>query len=603
MPSQDPLQDYEKIRKQLDTYKFPDFHQKSEEIHQFLIDLIDKRPNECSDKMKEIYLSHLHQIDYKKLSQIVSTQFYNMDIMKTMTCLISIVLNKEQDMIDMLSDIKVLDTKKKVNLLLFFTNLLNGDQLVDKKDRILAFKYDAEESLDEGMIGLIALNSLREAIPTFSWIYGFTKCNLPIFKKKNNKYEIVTACNQKVKFGNRDYIGVISEYISDLTLKDYLHQPDVTSIQICSVLLTIFISLKYANRSYKFVHWDLHSQNILMRRLEKKNNYIYLPHEKLYLWVGDKLATIIDYGFSSVERNGKIISKYSRPDLGMNPEVSTSPMNDVLKIVQSLYLETFEIHDEDRSDKRKQINFVILQNILQKMLNIKDVQDTYLFVEMTSKNYLLFPNIPNGQTIDTFFHTTLDELIEYVAESAPGIMTDKKPSNVLSCQNEKCPNVDEIGSTLLTRNELLTLSDAEELVTVLKKNTPELNLFIDNYLDKLFLKIESYMKQKPEKSAEIVFVLNEIRLSENELQRLHEIAETVKNEKLRKRIEEQQTMINEMIDNFYLLAKQSISDDEIREKMILPQIYAPERKKLSSIAKLQDSFSKLSTKSKTIASK
>lgn len=590
---------------------FPTFVNKQAEVHKYLIDILNQYPDQCSDRMKNIYLKFLDRIDYEKLSVLVTKEFYNVEVMKTMSCLVNSVLTSEQDYIDYLTNPNVLKIdSKKMNLLVFFTSFLTG------KDRILTFKYDKEDTLEEGMVGLLGLNSMRSIIPTFAWIYGFTKCNLPVFTKTGSKYEVVTACRDKVAYGEKNYIGMISEYIKGPTLYDYVkfekpilqssNVQEVGSKKLLSVLLTILYSLKYANEKIKYVHWDLHAYNVIMRELDTENSYIYLPDVDEYLWVGKHLATIIDYGLSSFEYNGVIISRYEYPEYGINPELTTSPLNDFFKLINSLYITTLTEYNKDRTNQITRENFKTVQEIFGLFVGTSSVDEIYKISNKSSQSYLTFPNAPKN-TIEDFVqktsYVTLDMLIKSIKKIASdkkvNIVTKNKPSVVFSCDKSFCVEEDMMEKLLLTRDEPLTLKEASQLSKRLDgtRNSDKkiLDKFLVDYLDKIFNKISGYTNTKVKVGVDMIYLFNDLRIVENQLEILDTIARDTQNKELFDKIQKQKESIYKLINDTYDTVEKSLDQNESEFHRTT---YSPEVQKRPMYLRLQSDFQDLVNKSK-----
>jgi hypothetical protein len=607
-----PIKYYNDAFLKLSTVDSKPYKKKSEDVRNELIELLKNYPSPCSDRMKNIYVKYLDHIDYDKLSILISQEFYNIDIMKTMTCLIDTILDSEQDFIEYLTNTNVLDVgPKKSNLLVFFTSFLEG------KNRILTFKYDADDTLEEGMTGILGLNSLRSIIPTFSWIYGFTKCNLPIFRKNKNKFEIVTACSEHVEFKKRKYIGMISEYVKGPTVETYMKDANVDVKNILSLILTVLFSLKYANENIDYVHWDLHSQNVLMRELEHKDSYIYLQDIKEYLWVGQNLATIIDYGFSSFTNDNKIISRFARPDLGINPQASSSPMNDVFKFFSSLYLGLFYEHNKDRTNQKAMYKFTVIQELYGRILGTSDINDIYNFVNKMGNNYSIFPNTTSSRIEDflkTVSGTTIESLIKNVQDIAINknlnLITNKKPAIVLSCEKSPCLDEDMLEKILLTRDEPLTLREGKRLSTrltepyeddvVYRKDKKVLDIFLKNYMDKIFNKINTYLNIKPMKDINTIYLFNDLRLLENEVNKIEEMVIMIENKEIQERINIQKDILYQLIKEIYDVAEKSLTT---YTGTLTKDLYAPEEKKFSSTLKLSSAFQDLENKAKSIKKK
>jgi hypothetical protein len=615
MTTYKPIKIFNDFLMTLKNSKFPDFENKGIEVHKYLMNKFKNYSDPCSDRMKNIYLKFLDQIDYEKLTTLVTKEFYNIEVMKTMTCLINTVLTSEQDYIDYLTNPNVLKMdSRKTDLLVFFTAFLTG------KDRILAFKYDKDNTLEEGMIGLLALNSMRSIIPTFAWIYGFTKCNLPIFTKSGNKYEIVTACRKKVEFKKKDYIGMISEYIKGTTIYEYIKTPqsinvqEVTTKEVLRSLLTILYSVKYANEKFKYVHWDLHGDNVLMRELDSNNSYIYLPDVDEYLWVGKHLATIIDYGLSSFEYEGKIISKYEFPELGINPELSTSPFNDFFKLINSLYSVSYNNYNKNKTNQIARNKFKTIQDIYAIFLGSNNANDIYEVQEEANKNYAIFPNAPN-HTIDDYVVKvskdikTLDDMIDRIKliaiDKNLNLITKNKPAVVLSCDKSPCIEEEMMEKMLMSREEPIALHEASLLSGRLadlnesdiekQKDKKILEKFLVDYLDKIYVRVNKYINVKPSVNVDMIYLFNDLRIIENQLKILQTITEDIENRNLFDKIQKQKDIIYKLVNDIYVNVEKSLKDKEMDYDRTT---YKPQSIKNASYLELQSDFDTLIQKSK-----
>jgi hypothetical protein len=597
----------------------PTFPEKQKQIHQFLIKKLETgMDNPCSDRMKKIYLQFLDHINYDELTKLVSKEFYNIEVMKTMSCFIHSVLDSEQDYIDYLTRPNVLKFKDKTNLLVFFTAFLTG------KERILAFKYDNEDTLEEGMVGLLGVNSLRAIIPTFAWIYGFTKCNLPVFTKSGNKYEIVTACQQKVGYGKKDYIGMISEYVNGPTLIDYIRTPQSVNVkesglkELLSALLTILYSLKYANEKMKYVHWDLHQNNVLMRELNVNNAYIYLPDENEYLWVGSHLATIIDYGLSSFEYEGKNISRYAYPQYGINPELSTSPLNDFFKLINSLYSITFNDYLKNKTNRFAMEKFKVVLKIYGYFLGTNDSNEMAEVNEAANKTFSIFPNAPN-YTISDFVknigsNVTLDDIIKMIKNWTENyhlnLFTQNKPTTVLSCDTGACLDEFMIEKVIMSREQPLSLQEAVLLSSRLKNGNPKdqkyqkekniLDNFLIDYVDKIYNIVQSYLVQQPNVSVDMIYLFNDLRLMEHQLKVLEIIMKDSDNKELLVRIQKQKEVIYKLVNEIYDHVEKSLKD---KASDYNQTTYKPMSVENSSYLLLQNAFEDLAIKAKNAPKK
>src|SRR5574338_572298 len=158
--------------------------------------------------------------------------------------------------------------------------------------------------VDHEFLILSGLNQLQNKCPHFCKTFG--KYLLPIHPNfRNENQDPFDSCDKHIMLN-----VIFIEYIQDsMSLYNLIKTNDYTFIEILyyikQVLITIIISQKYK----KFVHYDLHSMNVLLDDCDvnKVNVYILDENNTLCVPTLGKQVKIIDYGFS-----------YSK-DLGNNP--------------------------------------------------------------------------------------------------------------------------------------------------------------------------------------------------------------------------------------------------------------------------------------------
>lgn len=555
----------------------------------------------CSPELQTLIQKSLHLLNPEKISDLVKTQFYNPDIMKTMSCLVMSLLDDEFGYMEMLNQSQVLKLVNKDHMIIFFSHFFQG------KNKVLTFKYDQDDIIHEGFIGLLALNKMREVIPTFAWTYGFTSCNLPIFSQKKGKDIIVTACNQKVKQMNKDYIGLITEYVKGDTLTKFIKSPNINDRYLVSSLLTICYSLKYASEMFYYTHWDLHTDNILMRELDTNDNYIYLPNEKKYLWVGNKLATIIDYGFNSAKVDNRLFG-HLRPDLGINPLISRSPLNDIFKLFIHMYKNFLAYYFKNKNDpKRKQV-LKSFQSIYFELVGAKDTNELQDFNNLLLyQNYAIFPNqrVSSNQnddiTVVKFLTKSFVQLIDGLEKLIPNLIVNQKPKNVLSCVEQNCLSEKQIfdqifrGLTFETSLKLLIpdILNKKEDLEIIKQ-------ILIKYLDEIFQSTQKYENIPTDYNLDTIYSFNELRIAEEKIDKIIKITQNQNLKDIYKRALNQKEIIKKIILSIYDNSIDAISDfkDDFEKDIKAPsdqkdiqrrsliQIFTKTKDKLESLPKI-----------------
>ena len=521
-----------------------------------MMELLEKKEDICSPELFDLFREMQYKLDYTELSNLVSQQFYNPEIMKTMNCLIQVSLQNELDYIELLKN--PLYYRKADNTVFIFSHLLNG------KTKVINIKHDKDKILHEGVVGLFVGNKIREVIPTFSWTYGFTDCNFPILSMN----QIKTACTESVRWNNKDYIGLMTEYIDGPLMAKYILDPNLTLTELSCLILSVLYSIKYAHEMYEYVHWDLHSENIILRKLEHKDeNYIYLPNEKKYLNLGgEHLPTIIDYGFSAFRMNGKLFGRFDDLNSGVNPTISNSSLNDVLKFFVHLYMTIYNDYSNTKKSgnqtliqKRRNV-FLRIQTFCLVLLSNKpksvpfkfeDIDTTnlsivphinnlYNFMEKSLEHYSYFPNEKDIK-IEDYIHISLDNLIEYIIKLTKNednfdLLVDNPPSSahILSCSatsatqskvpSTKCLSEKQILDDIFSGpKDNMTLNQMMPWVLnqIPKDEYPIFQKILTKYLDEIKKDLET------PSSSSIFWQFNDLRINELKLERIEQMTRKI----------------------------------------------------------------------------
>jgi hypothetical protein len=549
----------------------------NEEMLNRELDLIEKQEPICTKELSKLILSQAYKLNFDLLSNLIHKQFYNVDIMKTMRCILYSVVKDELSYYELIKTTDVLKKSNKPDFIIFFQNLFKG------KNKIFSTKYEKIKTLHEAIIGLMAANKVREVLPTFIWTYGITPCNMPILEKP--EHNMFSGCTIPVNYKNDgDYIGMITEYIEGEGLGSFIHNNKLTEEYLYSIVLTILYSLKYAHEMTGFIHWDLHTDNIQMRRLDQDDYYIYLPNEKKYLWVGGHLATLFDFGLSSMKMNGKLYGSFEFMEYGLNPNVNDSIQNDILKLFSNLIILT--------EDDQK------LLSIVEKMFlyftqfdTIKELND---FDFKLNKNYAIFPN-GSIYNINAFTPITIDNFIKFVEEMVPYdlsyLIETQQPGRVLSCTKGKCLSEVQLYEELFNVPpvDYMFTSDLKDIDP---KDIPNVKMILTNYLDAIFNAVPNYEKKPVKESINIVFEFNSIRITQEKLNKIESFTKGVKGlEEVHERAKKIKMTVNELIHKFYDVVNKSISNSTF-DKIFGTNFDIPEDQIESQLDLLKEVFQK-----------
>lgn len=268
-----------------------------------VLDILDK-------DLKKISQSSNTNIDEKVVSNILDNEYRNEASLRSVKNMFDSILleyskNKEKSIpelnhsiIDVLTSLRIA-SKKGVNGYALFSDFKNiSDMFIIKtiKD-IKSYK----EIVMEYFIGTYGLNKLRNLTPNFSYVFGIFECNL--FGEKD--IDLTSKINMK-QFCNKDtnkVYYVLYEKIKGISLKEYIAtiNSEEQYKYLLSYILQILLSLEIAQREIGFVHYDLHSENIMLKKLDKVETISYKIDGKTYIVETDAIPTIIDYGMSRIE--------------------------------------------------------------------------------------------------------------------------------------------------------------------------------------------------------------------------------------------------------------------------------------------------------------
>jgi serine/threonine protein kinase len=174
---------------------------------------------------------------------------------------------------------------------------------------------DNDNTLFEYFIGTRALNSLREYVPNFCYTVGMFRCEgfnnpsgfISDFKRGNTK-----ICKTG---GNVNY--VVYETIPGPTLSKYLEN---VNSRLYGYFIQIVLALQIAYERFGYTHYDLHTGNVILRKLPEPIDIEYVVGGKTYVVLQtDAIATIIDYGFSHFQYGGVQLGGNDFPEYSIIP--------------------------------------------------------------------------------------------------------------------------------------------------------------------------------------------------------------------------------------------------------------------------------------------
>lgn len=170
----------------------------------------------------------------------------------------------------------------------------------------------------EYFLGVMGVNKLRRLIPNFSYILSIFKCN-PLLIEQVNPNTKVVDMDHFCSSPQNSRFYVIYEKIPGPTIFQYINTFLVQegSQKFILYLLSLLLGLQVAQEEISFVHYDLHTSNVILRTLDKPRIVHYKIGSIQYSLTLDRIPTVIDYGFSHFVFKDIPFGLFHRPELGI----------------------------------------------------------------------------------------------------------------------------------------------------------------------------------------------------------------------------------------------------------------------------------------------
>jgi hypothetical protein len=139
------------------------------------------------------------------------------------------------------------------------------------------------------------VNSIRDYCPHF--VKGFGLVRLPItanYKKAKNPFK-----------HDPDYKTVMADMIIMQHLEDckkffkYIKKDEVPTVELLSIVKQSLLASMIAHQKVDFTHYDMHSDNILIRECDPNSVFLYIVNDVYYMVpTYGRYPVLIDFGFS-----------------------------------------------------------------------------------------------------------------------------------------------------------------------------------------------------------------------------------------------------------------------------------------------------------------
>jgi len=294
----------------------------------------------CDDDYKYV----VNNMDSLSVQTHLQRRFGNYKFMEDMACITRTITSSTTDDMqersvaaDYFNDLKVLGDVESASghidtvALDDTENILILKSVKIDKNGVVA----AADLTHEAFVGTYGLNQLRQNVPNFSYILDSFQCN-PVVNVDKEDYNLCLAGDSGMEYIIQEYVNParpFGKFARTCSVEEFL-----------DVFYQVMYALDYAHRQVDFTHYDLHTDNVMVRKLDATYQIKYETENGEEYIKTDKLAMIIDYGMSHI--------KYNETDYGYQWEKygifgqSSYIMHDVYKLIMFLALETRQRNPE-----------------------------------------------------------------------------------------------------------------------------------------------------------------------------------------------------------------------------------------------------------------
>lgn len=305
--------------------------------------------------------------DESKLDALLDTpEALNLSIHQNISCVISaiiegsksLVLTKQQKMHAAFKQPTLVGDPSGFGYAMKTSFEEGGNLFVVKTSR-----RAVDQDIREAVVGMFVTNLLREYVPNFMFVYGYTQCTRA---EITEDLKVKEWCGP----GKGESSYLITENIrNSRTLNEWVLDSNVGRSDLVIVLYQIFNALLLAEKLYGYVHKDLHTVNVLVRDF---GQLLAIPIYDDEMKVKGHVVTryvpyIIDYGLNTFTIAGRTFKNVVKSMLG------TSDVS-VLLIDLREELDFSEKQSQNKKDKLEVVDS--LYGIITKMIYNKRLQGT-----------------------------------------------------------------------------------------------------------------------------------------------------------------------------------------------------------------------------------
>jgi hypothetical protein len=302
----------------------------------------------CSAGTLESLREHLPDLNSEKLKNLLNGQLYNPAVLESALCV------SEALFLSSPRDAGGLALNERIKEYIRNLHQIGGESAegyamtASFKDtpNLFVVKAPRNPEVDnlqhEAVVGIFGTNQLRAFNPNFAYIFGAFRCSPPLVDPETK--EVVSWC-----LSNDNAVNyVVYENINPATaLDDYVRT--CTGEEFMMVYMQILYAIRKAVQLIGFTHFDLHTQNVLLREPPNgpgaffgaeysagaNREFISIPYdtERGIEYIKTKrIAMMIDYGFTHIVHQDKSYGKFGYTPYSIFPDTSW-PYHDAYKLL------------------------------------------------------------------------------------------------------------------------------------------------------------------------------------------------------------------------------------------------------------------------------
>lgn len=345
-----------------------------------------------------------------------------------------------------------------------------------------------DELSHEAYVGKM-LNGLRKYTPCFMYTYGISKCSTVISRGK----EIVNWCNPSSYGKGVNYL-VLENIRNAKSANDFFTdicygQIIITMEEVVNLLLLLFNGLQLAYNKLRFIHTDLHGDNVMIRTYDQPIAVPFYDNDNNVIgYISTKYVPyVIDFGRATITVDQiKFPYYYSSQDM-QRDFYTVNDVTDIYKLIcfiqykMEILPETatydginYNLVREIRRDISSIFNRVYVTygetgfaTIRDRAVNrIRDPSDFYVF------NFSRKPNLRINQVVQSLISQT--QVLSIFDVVSKKLITAPLDDSLSNCEFRKTYSINNPPTTLSEYNDLIIAITDSGQKTVQKQQALQL---------------------------------------------------------------------------------------------------------------------------------